>query len=100
MEVAWEREGRGERRPPEPGGGAQLLGTPVVDQVLADTADDDEEERTRGGRERFFFPDRAEAIAMFERAGFIVEVVEMPRRPYTDVVYLARKAPARGPIAP
>ena len=50
---------------------------------------------TRGGRERFFFPSRAEAVAMFERAGFIVDVVEMPRRPYTDVVYLARKAPAK-----
>lgn len=50
---------------------------------------------TRGGRERFFFPGRAEAVAMFERAGFIVDVVEMPRRPYTDVVYLARKAPAK-----
>ncbi len=50
---------------------------------------------TRGGRERFFFPSRAEALAMFERAGFLVDVVEMPRRPYTDVVYLARKAPPR-----
>ncbi|HEY6957204.1 MAG TPA: class I SAM-dependent methyltransferase [Candidatus Limnocylindria bacterium] len=50
---------------------------------------------TRGGRERFFFPSRAEALAMFERAGFLVDVVEMPRRPYTDVVYLARKAPAK-----
>jgi hypothetical protein len=36
---------------------------------------------------------------MFERAGFVVEVEEMPRRPYTDVVYLARKAPL-GPSAP
>jgi 2-polyprenyl-6-hydroxyphenyl methylase/3-demethylubiquinone-9 3-methyltransferase len=51
---------------------------------------------TRGGRERFFFPSREEALAMFERAGFIVDVVEMPRRPYTDVVYLARKAPPKG----
>ena len=50
---------------------------------------------TRGGRERFFFPSRQEALEMFERAGFLVDVVEMPRRPYTDVVYLARKAPAR-----
>jgi len=55
---------------------------------------------TRGGRDRFFFPDRAQAVAMFERAGFVVEVVDMPRRPYTDVVYLARKAPVRGPAAP
>jgi 2-polyprenyl-3-methyl-5-hydroxy-6-metoxy-1,4-benzoquinol methylase len=51
--------------------------------------------KTRGGRERFFFPTREEAIAMFGRAGFVVEVEEMPRRPYTDVVYLARKAPAK-----
>lgn len=50
---------------------------------------------TRGGRERFYFPSRGQALAMFERAGFLVDVVEMPRRPYTDVVYLARKAPPK-----
>ena len=50
---------------------------------------------TRGGRERFFFPSREEALAMFERSGFKVDVVEMPKRPYTDVVYLARKAPTK-----
>lgn len=50
---------------------------------------------TRGGHERFYFPSREEALAMFERAGFVVDVVEMPLRPYTDVVYLARKAPAK-----
>jgi len=50
---------------------------------------------TRGARERFFFPSRAEATAMFERAGFVVDVVEMPKRIYTDVLYLARKAPIR-----
>jgi len=50
---------------------------------------------TRGGRERFFFLARDEALAMFERAGFVVDVVEMPRRPYTDVLYLARKAPLK-----
>lgn len=48
---------------------------------------------TRGGRSRFFFPTRVEALAMFERAGFAVDVVEMRRRPYTDVVYLARRKP-------
>ena len=32
---------------------------------------------------------------MFERAGFFVDVVEMPLRPYTDVLYLARKAPPK-----
>lgn len=50
---------------------------------------------TRGGGRRFHFPSREEALAMFDRAGFLVDVVEMPGRPYTDVVYLARKAPAR-----
>ncbi|TME94866.1 MAG: class I SAM-dependent methyltransferase [Chloroflexi bacterium] len=49
---------------------------------------------TRGGRERFFFPSREDALAMFERAGFAIEVVDMPRRPYTDVLYLGRKKPA------
>src|SRR5919108_5647012 len=44
---------------------------------------------TRGGRERFFFASREEALAMFDRAGFAVEVVEMAGRPYTDVLYLA-----------
>jgi 2-polyprenyl-3-methyl-5-hydroxy-6-metoxy-1,4-benzoquinol methylase len=50
---------------------------------------------TRGGQDRFFFPSREESLAMFERAGFVVDVVEMRRRPYTDVVYLARKAPLK-----
>ncbi len=50
---------------------------------------------TRGGHERFYFPTREEAMGMFERAGFVVDVVEMPLRPYTDVVYLARKAPTK-----
>jgi hypothetical protein len=36
---------------------------------------------------------------MFERAGFVVEVEEMPRRPYTDVIYLARKAPLKPSVA-
>ena len=55
---------------------------------------------TRGGREKFFFPTREEALAMFERAGFKVDVIEMPMRPYTDVVYLARKAPAKDERVP
>jgi 2-polyprenyl-6-hydroxyphenyl methylase/3-demethylubiquinone-9 3-methyltransferase len=50
---------------------------------------------TRGAHDRFFFPSREDALAMFDRAGFAAEVVEMPRRPYTDVLYLARKKPAR-----
>jgi 2-polyprenyl-6-hydroxyphenyl methylase/3-demethylubiquinone-9 3-methyltransferase len=48
---------------------------------------------TRGRQGPFHFLDRADAVAMFERAGFLVDVIEMPGRPYTDVVYLARKAP-------
>jgi 2-polyprenyl-3-methyl-5-hydroxy-6-metoxy-1,4-benzoquinol methylase len=48
---------------------------------------------TRGSARRFHFLPRAEAVAMFERAGFQVDVIDMPGRPYTDVVYLARKAP-------
>ena len=49
---------------------------------------------TRGGGRRFHFPSREESLAMFERAGFAVDVAEMPRRPYTDVVYLARRKPS------
>ena len=49
---------------------------------------------TRGGRGGLSFPTRDEATAMFERAGFLVDVIEMPGRPYSDVLYLARKAPA------
>lgn len=48
---------------------------------------------TRGGRRGFHFPARDEAFAMFRRAGFRVDAMEMRRRPYTDVLYLARKAP-------
>ncbi|MEK7861617.1 MAG: hypothetical protein AAB284_09710, partial [Chloroflexota bacterium] len=48
---------------------------------------------TRGGSPRLSFPSRDQAVGMFERAGFRVEVVEMRRRPYTDVLYLARRAP-------
>ena len=49
---------------------------------------------TRGSARRLHFLPRDAAVAMFERAGFLVDVIEMPGRPYTDVVYLARKAPA------
>jgi 2-polyprenyl-3-methyl-5-hydroxy-6-metoxy-1,4-benzoquinol methylase len=48
---------------------------------------------TRGEGLRFSFPSREEALAMFARAGFTVDVVEMRRRPYTDVLYLARRRP-------
>jgi hypothetical protein len=49
---------------------------------------------TRGQRRRLHFPTREDALAMFQRAGFRADVIEMRRRPYTDVLYLARKAPA------
>lgn len=49
---------------------------------------------TRRAGTRFHFASRETALGMFERAGFRAEVVEMRRRPYTDVLYLARRAPA------
>jgi 2-polyprenyl-6-hydroxyphenyl methylase/3-demethylubiquinone-9 3-methyltransferase len=49
---------------------------------------------THRGASRFHFPSRSEALERFERAGFLVDVIDMPGGPYTDVVYLARKAPA------
>jgi 2-polyprenyl-3-methyl-5-hydroxy-6-metoxy-1,4-benzoquinol methylase len=48
---------------------------------------------TQGRRGKLHFLARDAAVAMFERAGFLVDVIDMPSRPYTDVVYLARKAP-------
>lgn len=47
----------------------------------------------RGARRRSHFLSREDGVAMFDRAGFRVDVVEMPQRPYTDVLYLARRAP-------
>jgi 2-polyprenyl-6-hydroxyphenyl methylase/3-demethylubiquinone-9 3-methyltransferase len=49
---------------------------------------------TRGVRRRFHFPTREDALSMFTRTGFRADVIEMRGRPYTDVLYLARKAPA------
>jgi len=49
---------------------------------------------TRGSHERFYFASREDATAMFERSGFAMEAVDMPQRPYTDVLYLGRKKPA------
>jgi len=48
---------------------------------------------TRGVRGGFHFPSREEAFDMFQRVGFRVDAISMRRRPYTDVLYLARKAP-------
>ncbi len=50
---------------------------------------------TRGGR-GLHFSSRGEALDLFGRSGLLAHVVEMRRRPYTDVVYLARKAPRVG----
>lgn len=50
----------------------------------------------RGIRGRAHFLSREDGVAMFERAGFRVDVVEMTSRPYTDVLYLARRAPMIG----
>ena len=47
---------------------------------------------TRGGR-GLHFPSRDESLDMFRRCGLLAHVVEMRRRPYADVLYLARKAP-------
>lgn len=47
----------------------------------------------RRGPRRFQFPSREEALRVFREAGFHVDVVQLPSRPYTDVIYLARKAP-------
>lgn len=52
---------------------------------------------TRYRRRRVHFPTRAEAVGMFERAGFRVDVVEQQARPYTDVLYLARRSPGSAP---
>ena len=49
---------------------------------------------TRGATTGLHFLSRRKTLAMFERAGFLVDVIEMPGRLYTDVVYIARKAPA------
>lgn len=48
---------------------------------------------TRRSGSRFHFSSRDEAMAMFARTGFRAEVIQMHGRPYTDVLYLARKAP-------
>ena len=49
---------------------------------------------TRGQKHRFHFPSRETGLEMFREAGFRAEAIEMSGRPYTDVLYLARKAPA------
>lgn len=46
---------------------------------------------TRGGRGPFYFSTREQAIEMFRRAGLVPEVIEMPGRPYTDVLFVAHR---------
>lgn len=48
---------------------------------------------TGGARGRFYFAERDEALAMFGRAGFAAEAIDMPGRPYTDVLYIGRRKP-------
>lgn len=48
---------------------------------------------TRGRRGRFFYSSREQALAMFARTGFAAEAVPIPRRPYTDILYLGRRLP-------
>lgn len=48
---------------------------------------------TAGGRGKFFFPTREQALELFAKGGFAVDVIAMPGRPYTDVLYVARRLP-------
>lgn len=48
---------------------------------------------TKGGLGRFFYQTRAEMTAMLGRHGFATDVLELPRRPYTDALYVARRLP-------
>ena len=48
---------------------------------------------TRGGRGRFCYSTREELVAMLSRHGFATDVIPLPRRPYTDALYLARRLP-------
>lgn len=48
---------------------------------------------TRGARGRFWYATRDEMLALFARNGFAAEVVPLPRRAYTDVLYVCRRLP-------
>ncbi len=48
---------------------------------------------TKGGQGRFFYLARDQMIAMLARAGFATDVISLPRRPYTDALYVARRLP-------
>ena len=48
---------------------------------------------TRGRSGRLFYRSRPDMVAMLARHGFVTDVVPLPRRPYTDTVYVARRVP-------
>ncbi len=48
---------------------------------------------TRGGLGRFFYATREQMLGMLARAGFAAETIAIPRRPYTDALYLGRRLP-------
>lgn len=48
---------------------------------------------TKGRSGTFTYLTREEMRALLERHGFAVDVVPLPRRPYTDAVYVARRVP-------
>ena len=48
---------------------------------------------TRGFGGRFYYATRDEMTAMLGRHGFVTDVVPLPRRPYTDTLYVARRVP-------
>lgn len=44
-------------------------------------------------RGRFHFPDRADILALLRDCGFAAGAISMPRRPYTDAVFIGRRLP-------
>lgn len=48
---------------------------------------------TRGGRGTFYYRRRADMRDLLTRHGFVTDVVPLPRRPYTDTLYVARRVP-------
>jgi 2-polyprenyl-6-hydroxyphenyl methylase/3-demethylubiquinone-9 3-methyltransferase len=48
---------------------------------------------TRGGGGRFYYATRDEMTGMLARHDFVTDVVPLPRRPYTDTLYVARRLP-------
>ena len=47
---------------------------------------------TRGGGQ-LWYRSRDEMVALLGRHGFVTDVVPLPRRPYTDTLYVARRVP-------